>query len=210
MAVRVLLADDHAMVRVGVAKFLVDSEFIVCNEATSSEELLRLAQEERPDLILSDVRFPGPDGISALAQLRKELPGTHVVFLSGYDNLTYLARAAALGAYEYLLKNCTRDELLTTLRAAAQDAPPSDSGIIQQTRRNMHRKRESPDNETSLTNREYQVVRHIAMGLSNREIGSSLGISIETVKEHVQNVLRKVDVNDRTQAAVWAVRKGMV
>jgi DNA-binding NarL/FixJ family response regulator len=201
------------MVRAGLHKLLLGTEFSIQGEAEDPDqllELLRSLQADPPLVILLDVRLRSHDGLAALELVRKQHSTIPVVMFSGYNNPTYLARAAALGAYEYLDKNCSRSRLLETLTSAANGRPASEHGNLRQTRRDMHRRRDFLDTETPLTNREYQVVRHIGMGLSNREIGHSLGISVETVKEHVQNLLRKVEVKDRTQAAVWAVRKGMI
>jgi DNA-binding NarL/FixJ family response regulator len=129
--------------------------------------------------------------------------------LSTYDNPTYIARSVALGASDYVLKGSSRTQLLSAIRRAATGESPSSDSVLHRVKRAMER-RDEPIDDVPLTNRETQVLRHVALGLSNREIGQSLGISVETVKEHVQNVLRKIQVTDRTQAAVWAVRKGLV
>lgn len=130
--------------------------------------------------------------------------------LSTYDNPTYVARSVALGATDFVLKGSTRQELVDVITRAASGDEPLDTSVLRRVKRVMRRRHEREDDGIPLTNRELQVLRHVALGLSNREIGQSLGISIETVKEHVQNILRKLDVNDRTQAAVWAVRRGVV
>jgi DNA-binding NarL/FixJ family response regulator len=133
-----------------------------------------------------------------------------VVMLSSYDNPTYIARSVALGAADFLLKGSARDILVEAIsRAAGKQGPPANS-LLHQVKDAMSKRRDMADENVPLTNRELQVLRHVALGLSNREIGRSLDISVETVKEHVQNILRKIDVTDRTQAAVWAVRRGLV
>ena len=154
--------------------------------------------------------MPKTDGLAALESIRAEVPEAAVLILSTFDNPTYVARAVALGAKGYLLKGASQAELLDSIRAAAEgrSLPP-----IDQSRRiagTMSRSQDIVDEEVTLTQRESQVLRHLALGLSNKDIGRSLDISVETVKEHVQNVLRKIQVSDRTQAAVWAVRKGFV
>jgi len=130
--------------------------------------------------------------------------------LSTYDNPTYMARAVALGANDYVLKGSSRDSILATIRAAAAGETPSKTGELERIASAMKVRATVDDDDVPLTQRETQVLRHVALGLSNKEIGRSLEISVETVKEHVQNVLRKIAVTDRTQAAVWAVRKGLV
>ena len=129
--------------------------------------------------------------------------------LSTYDNPTYVARSVALGATDYGLKGSTRDEIVSAVTSAASGATPV-NGVMRHVKNAMGKRYDAANHDTPLTNREMQVLRHVALGLSNREIGTSLGISVETVKEHVQNILRKIDATDRTQAAVWAVKQGLV
>jgi len=130
--------------------------------------------------------------------------------LSTYDNPTYVARASSLGAVDYVLKGAPRKELLASIARACKGDEPGDSSVMRRIQATMAKKREESDEHIPLTPRELQVLRHVALGLSNREIGTALGISIETVKEHVQNLLRKIECTDRTQAAVWAVRNELV
>jgi len=150
------------------------------------------------------------DGLAALEQLRSELPNSKVVVFSTFDNPTYVARAHALGAKDYILKGTSKKDLVESLQAVAEGRDPPRFGQMQRIAGQMATRQRQPDSEIPLTQRETQVLRHLALGLSNKEIAQSLEISIETVKEHVQHLLRKMGVNDRTQAAVWAVRKGLV
>jgi DNA-binding NarL/FixJ family response regulator len=145
-----------------------------------------------------------------LEKIKRKVPHQRVIMLSAFDTQTYVARAVSGGADEYLLKDTPREEMIATIQRVARDEDLSESSILRRVKRVMTRRKEGGDENIPLTPRELQVLRHVALGLSNREIGNALEISIETVKEHVQNILRKLDVNDRTQAAVWAVRKGCV
>ena len=210
MAIKVLVADDHAMVRSGITALLKGSGITVIDEASDGEEAVEKTIKLKPDVLLMDIRMPKRDGFAALEKIRKKLPNQRVVMLSAFDNNTYVARSVALGADDYLLKDSPKDEMVAAIQRVHRDEDLSDSSILRRVKRVMNRKKEEGDDGIPLTNRELQVLRHVALGLSNREIGGSLGISIETVKEHVQNILRKLDVNDRTQAAVWAVKKGVV
>jgi len=210
MSISVLVADDHEVVRTGLSSLLASSEIDIVGEASSGTEAIKVAMKTRPDVVLLDIRMPDGDGLTALDKIHRELPETRVVMLSTYDNPTYIARSVALGASDYVLKGSTRQELLTAIRGAASGKPPVKGGAMARVASTMGRRQALGDQEVPLTNRETQVLRHVALGLSNKEIGRSLGISIETVKEHVQKILRKVGVSDRTQAAVWAVRKGIV
>jgi DNA-binding NarL/FixJ family response regulator len=209
MSIKVLVADDHEVVRQGLVSLFSGSEIKIVGEAKNGDEAVSMARKHKPQVVLLDIRMPQNDGLSTLEQLRAELPETKVVMLSTYDNPTYVARAVALGASDYVLKGSTRAELITAVTAAARGESPSKVGQMRRVSVAMATRQGTVD-DVPLTNRETQVLRHIALGLSNKEIGRSLSISVETVKEHVQNILRKIAVSDRTQAAVWAVRKGLV
>jgi len=210
MSVRLLVVDDHEMVRMGVQSLLAGSEVDVVGHAGNGNEALAVAREQKPDVVLMDIRMPDSDGLDALERIHAELPDVKVVLLSTYDNPTYMARAQALGASDFLLKGCSRETLLNTITSVAEGTSPTPYGELRRVAGKMSTKQLDLKQEVPLTQRETQVLRHLALGLSNKEIGQSLSISVETVKEHVQNVLRKIDCTDRTQAAVWAVRRGLV
>jgi DNA-binding NarL/FixJ family response regulator len=210
MSIKLLVADDHEVVRTGLASLLAGSNIKIVAEASDGAEAVKMTVKHHPDVVLLDIRMPDTDGLDALDKIHKEVPKTRVVMLSTYDNPTYVARAVALGASDFVLKGATRQELIGAITAAAEGKSPSAAGEMQRVAGAMARNVTPPDEDIPLTNRETQVLRHVALGLSNKEIGRSLSISIETVKEHVQNILRKIAVTDRTQAAVWAVRRGLV
>ncbi len=211
MSIRLLIADDHELVRSGLVAMLEGTEIEIIAQATNADEALALALEHRPAVLLTDVRMPPRDGLLVIEKIREASPETQVVVFSTYDNPTYVARSIAMGAADYVLKGANRHQLTTAILRAARGEEPPETSLLQRLKSSMARRKDRSDtNDIPLTNRELQVLRHIALGLSNREIGRSLGISIETVKEHVQNILRKVDANDRTQAAVWAVRRGLI
>jgi len=210
MSVTLLIADDHEVIRRGLASLLAGSDIEIVAEAATGKETVALAEQHGPDIVLLDIRMPDGDGLSTLEKLRSKVPETAVVMLSTYDIPTYVARSVALGAADYVLKGSSREDLITTLQAAAAGESPSRAGEMRRVATKMKMRQAVDDDEVPLTQRETQVLRHVALGLSNKEIGRSLEISVETVKEHVQNILRKIAVSDRTQAAVWAVRKGLV
>lgn len=210
MSITVLIADDHAVVRQGIVSLLKDSDVQFVGEANSAKEAVEQILTLQPDVVLLDVRMGANGGLEALEELREHQHRSRIVMLSTYDNPTYVARSVALGACEYVLKDSSRDELLEVIRRTARGEVPSSDRLFGRIRDLMAKRRDEADEELPLTVREVQVLRHIALGLSNREIGLSLDISVETVKEHVQNILRKIDATDRTQAAVWAVRKKLV
>jgi DNA-binding NarL/FixJ family response regulator len=210
MSVRCLVADDHEVVRSGLTSMFDGTAIEVIGEASTGEETVRMAKELNPDVISLDIRMDNGDGLAALEQLRAEMPNSKVVVFSTFDNPTYVARAHALGAKDYILKGTSKKDLVESLQAVAEGRDPPRFGQMQRIAGQMATRQRQPDSEIPLTQRETQVLRHLALGLSNKEIAQSLEISIETVKEHVQHLLRKMGVNDRTQAAVWAVRKGLV
>jgi len=210
MSIRLLVADDHQVIRTGLASLLAGTEIEIVAEAANGKECIEQAEKVNPDVILLDIRMPDGDGLSTLEKLRAKIPDAVVVMLSTYDNPTYIARAVALGASDYVLKGSSRDDIIATITAAGRGESPSRSGELRRIAGAMKIRQAIDDDDVPLTQRETQVLRHVALGLSNKEIGRSLEISVETVKEHVQNILRKIAVSDRTQAAVWAVRKGLV
>ena len=207
MSIRVLVADDHAVVRTGIASLLEGTGIEIIGEASNGAQAVEQTIEKNPDVVLLDIRMPENDGLWALEKIRAERPNIPVVMLSTYENPTYVARSVALGASDYILKESSRQELVDAIHRAVEGHGP-DFGLLSDVQSTMAKRQN--DEDIPLTNRELQVLRHVALGLSNREIGRSLGISIETVKEHVQNILRKIEATDRTQAAVWALRKGLV
>ena len=209
MEIRLLIADDHEIIRAGVKSMLEGSNIQVIAEVCDGNQAVEQVVKHRPDVMLLDVRMPKIDGLEALERITDRSPRTKVVMFTGHDNSTYIARAVALGAAGYLLKDSSRDSVLGAIGRAHTGLPPDADSLFGRMRNLMARRRPTYDEDIPLTNREVQVVRHLALGLSNREIGKSLKISIETVKEHVQNTLRKLDAGDRTEAAVWAVKKGL-
>jgi DNA-binding NarL/FixJ family response regulator len=208
--IRLLVADDHEVARCGLKNLLAGTEIKVVAEVADGVAAAKFALENEVDLVLMDVRMPAGDGLTALGRIKLDKPHLPVLMFSAFDNPTYVARAVALGANGYLLKSCTRDELLQAIRTVA-------SGENSWTRQELRRvtgalatPRINIDVEAPLTQRESEVLRQLAHGLTNKQIAEALSISYETVKEHVQHVLGKIGVSDRTQAAVWAVRKELV
>jgi DNA-binding NarL/FixJ family response regulator len=208
--VRLLVIDDHEVVRRGLAALFAGTEIEIVAEVSTPEVAVQQITHSQPDVVLLDVRMGDHGGLDLLIDIKDQFADSRVVMLSAYDNPTYVARSVALGAKDFVLKSQQRHVLLEAIRRAANGDEPAPTSLFQQIRTSMCRRREASTDDLPLTNRELQVLRHVALGLSNREIGSSLGISVETVKEHVQNILRKTNVGDRTQAAVWAVRRGLV
>lgn len=210
MSIGLMIVDDQEVVRLGLRSLLAGSDFAIVDEANTASEALTKATTTQAAVVLLDVRLPESDGLNLLARIKLDRSDLPVVLFSAYENPNFIARAVALGAAGYVLKGASCDELTTALRTAA-------TGEMIWTREELRRvtgalaaPRTGFDLEAPLTRRENEVLRFLAQGRTNKQIAESLAISYETVKEHVQHVLRKIGVNDRTQAAIWAVRSGLV
>jgi len=208
-SISLLVVEDHAIVRQGLASVFKDSGVRIVGETPDADEAVKLARKLQPDVVLLDVRLESGDGIDAIRTLREAAPNNRTVMFSAFDSSTYIARAISAGAHDYLLKTVSRQALIDAVTNAAKGTPPSRSGEFRRMATSMANKTVPDDLEVPLTPRETQVLRLVALGLSNQEIADPLEISIETVKEHMQNLLRKLSVGDRTQAAVWAIRHGL-
>lgn len=212
MTLKLLIVDDHEVVRRGISDLLSGSELEIVGILDDGQQVVEEINRLLPDAVLLDVRMAQIDGLAALDQVRREFPDLPVVMFSSYDNPTYIARSVALGANDFVLKGDSRDHIVAAVRRAAEKQTPNADSLLSRTRQAMDSSG-NPSADTydlPLTARELQVLRHIALGLSNKEIAQSLSISVETVKEHVQNILRKLNAADRTDAAVRAVKLGVV
>ncbi len=208
-SIRVIVADDHRVVRGGLKSIFEGTEITVVAEANTGEEVVALVNSQAADLVILDVRMDGHDGISALSRIKMEAPDIPVLVFSAFENPVYLGRAVALGAAGYLLKTSDRNRILSAVRSVAGGETlwsPLESRRLNGSAASGP---EIDNLEFSLTHREFDVLREMTLGKTNKQIAGSIGIGYETVKEHVQNILRKLGVADRTQAAVLAVRKGI-
>jgi len=211
MGIKIVIADDHEVVRYGLRSLLAGTGIEIAHEATNGKEAEKIAiTEPDVDVVLLDIRMADGDGLNALGRILLERPKMAILMLSSYDNPTYVARAVALGAKGYLLKGQSREQLVAAIETAARGENAWTREELRRVTGALATPRLNADVEVPLTQRESEVLRQLAHGLTNKEIALALHISYETVKEHVQHILRKVGVSDRTQAAVWAVRKELV
>ncbi len=210
MPIKLLIADDHEVVRAGIKSMLANSGIKVIAEATSGKEAVRMTIKHKPDVAMFDIRMPDGDGLNALGRVKLDLPDQPVLMYSSYDNPSHVARAVALGANGFVHKTVTRERLIDAIRTVAAGENAWTREELRRVAGALATPRYSGDIEIPLTNRECEVLTEICNGSTNKEIAEVLTISYETVKEHVQHTLRKLRVADRTQAAVWAVRKGLV
>ena len=210
MSKRLLIVDDHEIIRLGLRTKLETTDIEVVGEATSAAEALEAVDRLKPDAVLLDIRMEGGDGLNTLGRLKLDHQDLPIVLFSAYDNPTYIARAVALGAAGYVLKAAPTERLIDALNTALAGESAWTREELRRVTGALATPRLSQDIEVPLTQRESEVLRQMALGLTNKEIAKMLGISYETVKEHVQHILRKIGVTDRTQAAVWAVRKNLV
>lgn len=203
---RVLLADDHALVRAGIASLLRASGVEVVAEAGDGDEALRYARELRPDLILMDVRMPGRNGLDATRAIKTELPETRVVMLTVSDDEADLFAAVKSGADGYLLKNLREDEFTELLIRLRNGEPVMSPTLARKLLKEFARlKEESSD---GLTAREREVLDLVAKGSTNKEVAAALFISTNTVDFHVRNILAKLHLRNRTQVVAWAHEHG--
>ncbi|MFO7169561.1 MAG: response regulator transcription factor [Chloroflexota bacterium] len=209
--ITVLLIDDHRVVRQGLRDFLELQEDIeVIGEAASGEEGVKLAQELLPDVVLMDMVLPGIDGVEATRRVKNVSPSTRIIVLTSFADDDKVFPAIKAGAISYLLKDVQPEELARAIRAAQRGEAVLHSEVAAKLMQEFSAPRTADDPVEQLTEREMDVLRLIAKGKSNKEIADTLVISEKTVKTHVSNILSKLHLADRTQAAIYALRQRLV
>ena len=203
--IRVLLADDHKVVRIGLEQFLANYDDIeLLASATDGAEAVAMAKEHQPDVLLMDMSMPEVNGVDATRQIAIASPGTRVVVFTSFSDPDRILEALDAGAVGYLLKDAEPEELIEGIRAAVRGesplAPKAASAVI------AARTKVRPE----LSEREREVLVLIATGMTNREIAKRMGIAEKTVKAHLTNIFQRIGVRDRTQAALWAERNGLI
>lgn len=222
---RIAIVDDHELFREGLKRiFDLEDEFVVVAEGRTGREAIRIAGELKPEILILDINMPDMNGIEATKQLSVLSPETRVLILSIHDDESYITHALEAGASGFLLKEVASTELISAVRSVARDGaylhPKVTTNVLKDYRRLLQFKGEQAgrniENRTDdpvyqlLSRREIEVLHLLADGRSNRDISDMLFISEKTVKNHVSSVLRKMEVNDRTQAVVDAIRRGWV
>lgn len=211
--IRLLIADDHTMVRQGLSQICeAEPDMQVVGQAADGQEACRLAQLAQPDVVVMDINMPVLDGVQATRHITNSSPGVGVIILTMYRQDQYVFEAIKAGARAYLLKDADSDELLLAIRTVAAGGALLDSAIalkmIEEFRR-LQSESVGADGVTLLTERELDILRLVAQGLDNSEISERLGLSDKTVRNRLTVVFEKLHVNNRTQAALYALRRGL-
>jgi DNA-binding NarL/FixJ family response regulator len=213
VSIRVLLADDHRMLREGLHRSLTEEGFDVVGEADNGEQAVSLAAELQPDIVLMDVSMPQMDGVEATRAIRATGSETRILMLTMHADKDVLADAIRAGASGYLVKDCSTEEVAEAIRMAANGdtdlSPLLAASMLDEVRR-LEAPSEPVDEEHVITKREEEVLQRIADGCSTSEVAQQLFISQKTVKNHLASIYQKLDARDRTQAVLQAVRMGIV
>ncbi len=209
-SIKVLLVDDHEMVRIGLAAVLgTEDQIEVVGEASNGLDGIRLAQEYRPDVVLMDLVMEGMDGIETTRKLLQLHPECKVIVLTSYLDDEKMYPVIEAGAFSYLLKTSRASEIAQAIRAAARGQSILESQVAAKMMNRFRQPKQEAAPHEELTDREMEVLRLIAKGKSNQEVADDLYIGVKTVKFHVTNILAKLGVEDRTQAAIYAFKNGL-
>ena len=208
---RVMLVDDHAVVRQGLRTFLdLQDDITVVGDAKDGVEALRLAQELEPEVVLMDLIMPRMDGIEAVRRMKAMRPHVQIIVLTSFGDDQKVFAAIRAGATGFLLKDVSPQDLAAAIHAARRGEASLAPGIATKLLQEIAIGANPPTEEHALTDREYAVLALIAQGRSNKQISEELSISEKTVKTHVSNILTKLHLEDRTQAAIYALKEGLV
>lgn len=201
--IRILIAEDHIMVRDGLASILnAEPDLTVVAEAENGQEAIAYYSQHQPDITLMDLRMPQLDGVGAIAQIREQYPNARIIILTTYDGDEDIYRGLQAGAMGYLLKDVPADELITAIHAVNEGR----KYVLPQVAMKLTQRL----NSSTLTDREAAVLQRLAQGRSNQAISNDLAITEGTVKFHVNNILHKLGVSDRTQAVIMGIKRGLV
>ena len=208
--IRLLIADDHAVVREGLRTLIATEQGMsLLGEAENGAEAVRLAAELEPDVILLDLVMPEMDGLEAIEAIRSKDPEARILVLTSFDEDEKIFNAVKAGAMGYLLKDASPTQLLAAIRDVHQGLPSMHPTIAHKLMSELQRETDLPPTEDPLTERELEVLKLVAQGLPNQEIADVLVLSERTVRTHVTNILGKLHLANRTQAALYALREGL-
>lgn len=209
--IRVLIADDHKMVREGLRRILeFDGEIQVIDEADNGEECIKKIRSSKPNIVLLDINMPVMNGIEALQEIRKKKLKTKVIILTVHNEIEYLLRAVDIGIDGYVLKDSDAHELIRAVTSVYEGDKFIQPSLIPLLNSKLIARDLDAERLEQLSKREIEVLKLVAVGMFNKEIGVELGISERTVKNHLSSIFKKIDSSDRTQAAVFAIRNGLV
>jgi len=211
--IRVLIADDHAMVRQGLKQILeLEEDMVVIAQAPNGEEAIKLAKDHHPDVILMDINMPGMNGLQAIKEMKLGNLLSRVIVLTIHEDREYLFKTLQMGAEGYVLKDADPDVLIEAIRSVNRGQSYIQANMTKELVKEFNRvtlNEKGKSEENTLTARELEVLELIAEGMINKEIAKRLYISEKTVKNHVSNIFRKLNVSDRTQAAIYAFKHNM-
>ena len=210
MSIRLIVVDDHVVVRRGLEVLFDSTDIEIVGEAANCEQAVSLVSLIPAHIVLLDVRMPEGNGLDCMGQLLEKKPDLKILFYSAFNNPSFVSRAISAGASGYVLKNAPGSALIDAIQRVAKGESVWSREELRRVTGSLATPKINFDLDVPLTHRESEVLVQLTFGQTNKEIAQSLEISYETVKEHVQHILRKVGVSDRTQAAVWAVRQGIV
>lgn len=211
MSIKVMLADDHVLMREGIRQLLeFDGNIEVIAEANDGEECIEKLQEVTPQILLLDINMPKKNGIEVLEEIKKKNMNVKVLILTVHNEVEYLLRAVDIGVDGYILKDSESVELKKAINVICNGESYIQPKLIPALNNRLVARDVDRDKVDSLTNRELEVLAQIANGMFNKEIATSLNISERTVKNHISNIFKKIDVSDRTQAAVFAIKNDII
>lgn len=211
MSIKVMLVDDHVLMREGIRQLLeFDSDIKVVDEASNGKECIEKLEKNIPDILLLDINMPKMNGIEVLEELKKRKINIRVLMLTVHNEIEYLIKANDIGVNGYILKDSESAELKKAIYTIMEGETYIQPNLIPALNNRLVNRDVDQDKIAKLTKREYELLVQVALGISNREIANSLEISERTVKNHLSSVFKKIDVGDRTQAAVFAIKNDLI
>lgn len=211
MAIEVMIADDHSMVREGLKQLLeLDGDILITGEASDGVECLKLLEESLPQVLLLDINMPNMNGLEVLEKIKEEKIDTKVIILTVHNEVEYLLKAVEIGIDGYMLKDSDSNELKKAILSVIQGESYIQPSLIPILNSKMIERDVEKEKLNLLTKREVDVLKLMAVGSYNKEIGEKLNISERTVKNHISSIFKKIEVSDRTQAAIFAIKNNLI